>query len=111
MSFVGNWSGNTAYMKSHTQRKLGLYLSCLASVKNDLVIETNEYGSTTTYCPCFKRNIKLIVRREAKLVKLKGTFVRVNPSCPRQVASRLITLNGDHDGALNIALIGFNSLK
>ena len=110
-TFVGNWSGNTQYLRGHARRSLKPIIARLKSVENDEVHFVDEYKSTITCSSCFEVTTKQVVRTtENKKRRIKGAVACLNSRCPRRLATRSTTINRDTNGARNIALIGLSSI-
>lgn len=110
VTFIGNWSGSSKYIKGHTRRGTRRYYQQLGALDKDSVLLVDEYRSTVTCSSCFQRTSKQPHMRDGKLKRIPGAVVCHNVRCPRRLTTRATTTNRDGNGALNIAVIGFSRM-
>lgn len=112
LTFVGNWSGCSPFLRGHSRRSLKPIVERLAAVEGDHVFTIDEFRSTVTCNSCFQLTTKQVVRvgEEKKKKRVKGAVTCTNKNCPRRKTTRATTTNRDQNGAKNIALIGFSRM-
>ncbi|CEP07346.1 hypothetical protein [Parasitella parasitica] len=111
VTFVGDWSGVSTFVKGHTRRSTKPYYKQLSAPENDHLVVVDEFASTITCNSCFSRNQKQFCRLPSgKIRRVPGAVYCINPQCPRRLNSNATTTNRDRNGAMNTTLVGFSSL-
>jgi hypothetical protein len=109
ITFLGNWSKSTKYLRGHATR-LKSFISSIMSIQKDNFTIVDEYCSINTCNSGFSKTIKKLLPRETKITRIKGAIVCVSPICPARVTSRRTTTNRNKNGAKNIGWIGFSTM-